>query len=207
MPVPVKWRPCEKASLPFCTADTLPTVRFNSPTTGRSGSRLPGWESKGRTVCTRRWSESYRRLRSKRKINDLTAANRGAGRLELSVLPIGRRAGNDSPGWLRNAVVAHIDAKRALFLNSDCLPDEDFVEAHLRLPGCDVLLYSYRRTYPQSKLFPFRDAVAYHAIRRHSVPELTAAFASPGAVSCQAISDFAFSAPSRLLREVVRASN
>ncbi len=108
-----------------------------------------------------------------------TMLQRYATRLRLRLLDPAPGAFEPSSAQRRNLALAAAAAPRILFLDSDCMPDRDFVETHAVLSRRDILLYGFRRVYPVEKFFAFRDLIDRPTIVRYSQPEQTDLYVEP----------------------------
>jgi len=122
-------------------------------------------------------------------------------RLRIRSVPSagGKRRKNQS-ARLRNLAVQRGRAPRVLFLDADCLPDPDVIAQHAAYGGRPVLVYGYRRVYPQAKLFPFRDAIDYGSIILHSRLAPDPLYIVPSADRWREANSFCFSAPVAAIR-------
>lgn len=81
------------------------------------------------------------------------------------------------PAEARNMGLRFARAARTLFLDGDCLPDTDVVEAHAKFGSTGFVPFGFRRIYPADKLYPFMPPLDYLGFQnyvaddpRHSFP-------------------------------------
>lgn len=137
-----------------------------------------------------------------RKNNEAISALCGefSGRLRIQCIsPAEEDPNGSTAATLRNLALAHAQAARVLFLDSDCLPDPDVVETHARYAGKAVVLFGYRRIYPREKLFSYRDAVDYGSIMQHSVPERRDLYVVPSEGKWKEVGAGCFSVPAAIV--------
>jgi hypothetical protein len=79
------------------------------------------------------------------------------------------------------------------------MPDQDVVARHAVHVDRPVLVYGYRRTYPRSRLFPFRDVIDFGGIAEASRLERPVRVV-PSPESWRKVRDFCFSAPTAAMR-------
>ena len=103
---------------------------------------------------------------------------------------------------MRNIALEWARSNRILFLNADCLPDPDVVETHAQEGARHILLYGYRRLYPQNKLFEFRDAVDYGGIFINVLSDNNDLYVAPAALRWKEANAFLFSVPVMFAKEI-----
>lgn len=121
----------------------------------------------------------------------------------LDIIYLYQESRDNQPGSAeaRNLGLSMAQAERTLFLDGDCLPDPDLVETHANFGAAAFIPFGFRRMYPASKLYRFKQPVDYQGIQRHT-------FQDPRRIyplfygDWRDVAGFCFSAPTKVLHEV-----